>query len=176
MWFNGRITLNCYKCEYDLRELIFNQQIVQSSLTVNIHSPCFVLLMIILSFIFVILCGHFEWKQICADSIVCLYLYCCWISIYQEKREDIPLTLPHVRVCHKDDIPLTLPHVRVCPKDDIPLTLPYVYICPKNDIPLTMPHVRVCPKDDIPLTLPHVRVCPKDDITLTLPPVRLSQG
>jgi hypothetical protein len=37
-----------------------------------------------LSFIFVVVCGLFEWKQICAGfQIVCLYLYYCWRSNYQ---------------------------------------------------------------------------------------------
>ena len=75
MWFNGHNRLNCYKCVYDLRVMIFNQQIVQSYLTVNIHWPCFVLLIIILSVLFVIVCGHLEWKQICSD------FFCLFISV-----------------------------------------------------------------------------------------------
>ena len=52
-----------------------------------------VLSMIMLSFIFVIACGLFEWK--CTFFfIVCLYMYYCWRSSYQEGRvgNEIPFT------------------------------------------------------------------------------------
>jgi len=41
--------------------------------------PATVFIMCLLSFIFVIVCGAFQWKRICKFfSIVCLNLYCCW--------------------------------------------------------------------------------------------------
>ena len=46
-----------------------------------------------LSFMFVIVCGLFEWKQICAGFffIVCVYMYCRWRSSYQERRVGDPV-------------------------------------------------------------------------------------
>ena len=42
---------------------------------------------------FVIVCGLFEWKRICAGLfIVLLYIYSRWRSPYHEGRVGIPLT------------------------------------------------------------------------------------
>jgi hypothetical protein len=55
--------------------------------------------------IFVILFGLFKRKRICAGFfIVCLYMYCHWISSYQVGRIVIlstSLTLPHFDACPK---------------------------------------------------------------------------
>ena len=55
--------------------------------------PAIVLSMFMLSFIFVIVCGLFEWERICAGFlfIVCLYYYCSGKSNYQDGRVGIPL-------------------------------------------------------------------------------------
>jgi hypothetical protein len=46
-----------------------------------------------LSFIFVIVCGLFEWKRISASSfVVCLSMYFPWGSKYQEGRVGVPFT------------------------------------------------------------------------------------
>ena len=51
-------------------------------------NPAIVLSMFMLTFMFVILCGLFEWKQICAGSfIISLYLNCCFRSNYQEDKQ-----------------------------------------------------------------------------------------
>ena len=46
-----------------------------------------------LSFMFVIVCGLFEWKRICAGFffIVCVYMCCRWRSSYQERRVGDPV-------------------------------------------------------------------------------------
>lgn len=56
-----------------LRVIFFNHAIVQS--------------MLILSFNFVTMCCISEWKWICVDFlIVCIYLYCSWISYNDTKK------------------------------------------------------------------------------------------
>ena len=49
----------------------------------------------LLSFIFLIVCGLFEWKLICANflSFVYMYMYCrwVWVSSCQEGSVDIQL-------------------------------------------------------------------------------------
>ena len=54
-------------------------------------------------FIFVIVCGHFEWQRICAgfDS---LFIYVLSLCYYQERRVGVPLTcviLPRLCACPK---------------------------------------------------------------------------
>jgi hypothetical protein len=41
-----------------------------SQRTTSIDWPAVVLSMFMLSFIFMIVCGHFEWKQICAGFLL----------------------------------------------------------------------------------------------------------
>ena len=56
------------------------------------------------SFIFVTVCDHYEWKQICAGFSLFVYMYCCWRSSYQKSRVGIPstsLTPPYFCACPK---------------------------------------------------------------------------
>jgi len=56
----------------------FGQSILHSMYTI-------VLSIFMLTFIFAIVCGLFEWKRICADFfIVCFYLFWRWRPNYQE--------------------------------------------------------------------------------------------
>ena len=55
-----------------------------------------VLFMCMLSFIFLIVCGHFERKRICAGFLsFCLYMYCSWRSSYQEGMVGISSIPPY---------------------------------------------------------------------------------
>jgi hypothetical protein len=73
-----------------------------------LYCPCFC---------FVIKCGLFERKQICACFfIVCLYMYCHWRSSYQEGRDGMPLTS------------LTPSHFCTCPKPTAGFQTSYVVV------------------------------------------------
>jgi hypothetical protein len=50
--------------------------------------------MFMLSSIFVIVCGLFEWN-LCRFFIIYLYMYCHWRSSYQEGWDPINLFKPH---------------------------------------------------------------------------------
>jgi hypothetical protein len=68
---------------------------INSQLTMSIHWPCYGIVHLMLPFIFVIVCGLFEWKWLCAVFFIfCLYIYCLWITpSYQEWRIEIPFTV-----------------------------------------------------------------------------------
>ena len=60
-----------------------------------------------LPFNFVIVCGFFEWKWICGDFVIYLYMHCRWRFSYQEGKNEIwgrneisviDLTPPHLCV------------------------------------------------------------------------------
>ena len=94
---------------------LFSICLAISQLSRAFIDPVIVLFMLMLSFIFVIICCFFEWKRICASLV---FLYCHWRSSYQEVRDAIPLT------------GLTLPHFCACsnPESGFPLsyvTLPF---------------------------------------------------
>ena len=67
--------------------------------------PDIVLLpMFLLRFIFVIVCVFWVKTYLCRISIICLYLYWCWWSNYQEGEGWDLINCfnpPHIRVCHK---------------------------------------------------------------------------
>ena len=80
-----------------LRVMIFKQQIYLASwqsvdydhsLTLLLYCLC----LCVYVFRFVIVCGLCEWKRanVCRFIIVCLYIYYCWRSNYQEWRVWIP--------------------------------------------------------------------------------------
>jgi len=69
-----------------LGELVFNQQILPSYLVISslrsfidllLYCPC---LQCMLSFIFIIVCGLFEWKWICTDFLSFVYIM-YWIRV-----------------------------------------------------------------------------------------------
>ena len=84
------------------RVMVFIQlnQILASSssqLTTNIHWSCYcyIHVLFMLSYIFEIVCGIFEWtgsKSVQVFFIICLNMYCCWRSSYKKGRVGIPLT------------------------------------------------------------------------------------
>jgi hypothetical protein len=69
-----------------------------------------------LSFIYVIVCGLFEWNQIFqVFFIICLYMYCYWRSNYQE-GVGIPLSV------------LTPSHMYACPNPAPGFPVSYVVV------------------------------------------------
>ena len=82
--------------------------------------------MFILSFIFVIACGLFEWKRICTILFFLYRLFICVLrSSYQEGRIFIPLA------------GLTTPHLCVCPKagPEFPTSMSWYFcVCAVNSV------------------------------------------
>jgi len=61
-------------------------------------------------------------ENLCMFFIICLYMYCHWISSYQEGRIGIPLTglnQPHICACPKSGpgFPLNIFHDFFCDQD-----------------------------------------------------------
>ena len=90
------------KCHGFSKQHILPSFLVVSSLRSFSH-PVMVMSMFLLSFIFVIVCGLFEWKWR-FFFIVCLYAYCRWRSSCREGSVVIILT------------DLNQPHICACPK------------------------------------------------------------
>jgi len=73
--------------------------------------------MFMLSLIFVIVYGLFEWKRVCAGFFSSfIYMYCCWRSSYQGRRVGIPFSS------------LNQPHFCSWPKPGPVFPMPYDYV------------------------------------------------
>jgi hypothetical protein len=70
--------------------LFIDTAVVLSMLMLLFIDTAIVLSMLMLLFIFVIVCGLFEWRQIYMQGFhrlfIHMYIYCYWISSYQEWR------------------------------------------------------------------------------------------
>jgi Na+/pantothenate symporter len=107
-WFSpGTLISSINKTDrYDKAEIMLKVALTTCTITLTLADLAIVRSNIMLSFIFVMVSCNF--KEINTDIlfflIVCLYLYCRYISSYQSDRIDAPLTdfiMPYVCACPK---------------------------------------------------------------------------